>query len=326
MTWENRGDRRGELRADPGIAPGSRNIDPPRRRRSIWPSIAVVAAFAAFGGVIWFAYQSGRGDGSGVPPLVRADPRPLKTKPDNPGGAEIPFQDSTVYDRLNQNGQKPVVEHLLPGPEAPVTRPPAGTPPADSAIDPPLVDTPPVIAHAPQAPVTQTPTLPPGAPGAPIADTGSPTVLAPSQGGIITQPPATAPHASQAAPAVKPVGADARTCRQAFGRASDEHCVPDRRRGQRRPVDAAGRGRRFLSSATQRRAQPGCSRAGMGKAAASLPRTRCPQKLLQQSGGRRQGDLLSGRGRTSRRGGRQIDLRPSARTGPRLHCRQALSP
>jgi hypothetical protein len=216
MTWENRGDRRAELRADPGIAPGSRNIDPPKRRRSIWPSIAVVAAFAAFGGVIWFAYQSGRGDGSGVPPLVKADTRPLKTKPDNPGGAEIPFQDSTVYDRLNQNGQKPVVEHLLPGPETPVTRPPAGTPPADSAIDPPLVDTPPVIAHAPpQAPLPQTlapQTLPPGVPGAPIADTGSPTVLAPSPGAIITQPPATAPHTAPVAkPATTPPAPAAKT-------------------------------------------------------------------------------------------------------------------
>jgi hypothetical protein len=129
----------------------------------------------------------------------------LKTKPDNAGGAEIPFQDSTVYDRLNQNGQKPVVERLLPAPETPVTRPQGSAPPGDSAIDPPLVDTPPVIAHAPpQAPVTQAPAPPPGAPGAQIADTGSPTVLAPSLGAIITQPPATAARAAQAAPVAKP--------------------------------------------------------------------------------------------------------------------------
>ena len=87
MTWQDRG----ELRADPGIAPGSRNIDPPRRR-SIWPSIAVAAAAVAFGGVIWFAYQSGKTSNGGVPPLVKADTSPIKVKPDNPGGAEIPFQ------------------------------------------------------------------------------------------------------------------------------------------------------------------------------------------------------------------------------------------
>lgn len=88
MTWEHRG----ELRADPGIAPGDRNIDPPKRR-SIWPSIAVVAAASAFGGVIWFAYHDGRdANRSGMPPLVKAEAGPTKIKPDNPGGQEIPYQ------------------------------------------------------------------------------------------------------------------------------------------------------------------------------------------------------------------------------------------
>ncbi len=198
MTWEHRG----ELRADPGIAPGDRNINPPRRR-SIWPSIAVVAAAAAFGGVIWFAYQNGRdASRSGPPPLVKADTGPVKVKPDNPGGQEIPFQDSTVYDRLNQNGQKPVVEKLLPPTEEPVSRPqpapadttsnaPAAAPPADVAPPPAPVATnspalttqPVVIGQAPQ--ITG---------GSPQNDAGSPTVLAPTPGSIITTQPATPPH------------------------------------------------------------------------------------------------------------------------------------
>ena len=67
MTFQHR-----ELRADPGIAPGERNIDPPKRR-SIWPSIAVVAAASAFGGVIWYAYHQSPGAGSnGVPPVDAA--------------------------------------------------------------------------------------------------------------------------------------------------------------------------------------------------------------------------------------------------------------
>jgi hypothetical protein len=208
MTFEHQG----ELRADPGIAPGSRNIDPPRRKRSIWPSIAVVAAFAAFGGVIWFAYQNGRnGNGSGPPPLVKADTSPVKEKPDNPGGQEIPFQDSTVYDRLNQNGQKPVVEKLLPPPEMPVSRPQASAAPADAALDPPLVDTPPTIPHpAQQVPVTQ-PSLVQGAvtpsqgtPGAPLPDAGSPTALAPLPGAIIAQAPPVPHPAPQAKPIAVP--------------------------------------------------------------------------------------------------------------------------
>jgi hypothetical protein len=191
MTWQDRG----ELRADPGIAPGSRNIDPPRRR-SIWPSIAVAAAAVAFGGVIWFAYQSGKTGNGGVPPLVKADTGPIKVKPDNPGGAEIPFQDSTVYDRLDANGQKPVVEKLLPENEAPVARPqpaPALPPGASDAT-----------ALAPSAGGPPPAALPQGsgivvAPGP--SDTSA-TALAPPGAGLPPPPPA---QVVQAPPPAKPV-------------------------------------------------------------------------------------------------------------------------
>jgi len=199
MTFQHRG----ELRADPGIAPGERNIDPPKRR-SIWPSIAVVAAASAFGGVIWFAYhQSPGAGGNGMPPLVKAEPGPTKVKPDNPGGQEIPFQDSTVYDRLGQNGQngqKPVVEKLLPPPEAPATRtPPAPAPPAETAVAPlPPPDT--LTAQQPLVlPQQTTPALPP-----PV-DIAAPTALAPTPGAIVIQPPPPpAPKVVQAAPPPPP--------------------------------------------------------------------------------------------------------------------------
>jgi hypothetical protein len=189
MTWQHRG----ELRADPGIAPGSRNIDPPRRR-SIWPSIAVVAAAMAFGGVIWFAYQSGKNGSGGMPPLVKAETGPTKVKPDNPGGQEIPFQDSTVYDRLDQNGQKPVVEKLLPETETPVTRPPPAPAPAPQNE---------ATALAPQAGGEAPAALPQGngvvvAPPPPPESDGSATALAPS-GPVVAPPPA--PAAQQATPA-----------------------------------------------------------------------------------------------------------------------------
>jgi hypothetical protein len=193
MTWQDRG----ELRADPGIAPGSRNIDPPRRR-SIWPSIAVAAAAIAFGGVIWFAYQSGKTGNGGIPPLVKADISPVKVKPDNPGGAEIPFQDSTVYDRLDNNGQKPVVEKLLPENEAPVARPqPAPVPPPAAsdatALAPP--GGPPPAALPQGSGIVVAP---------PPADTSA-TALAPP--GAILPPPPPAPTAQvvQASPPVKTV-------------------------------------------------------------------------------------------------------------------------
>jgi len=186
------------LRADPGIAPGERNIDPPKRR-SIWPSIAVVAAASAFGGVIWYAYhQSPGAGGNGVPPLVKADPGPTKVKPENPGGQEIPFQDSTVYDRLTANsGQKPVVEKLLPPPEEPATR----TPPAETAASPPPQET--QAVSPPPAPPQQSAT-----PLPPPVDAGAPTALAPTPGSIVIQPPPPPqPRIVQAAPPPKPAEA-----------------------------------------------------------------------------------------------------------------------
>jgi hypothetical protein len=200
MTWEHRG----ELRADPGIAPGDRNIDPPKRR-SIWPSIAVVAAASAFGGVIWFAYHDGRdANRPGMPPLVKAETGPVKIKPDNPGGQEIPYQDSTVYDRLNQNGQKPVAEKLLPPPEEPVTRtPPAPAPPVDATSQPASTST----VAAPPLPngaiIQQAAAPPPQAADAlpPPVDVGAPTALAPTPGAIVIRPPAMVqPTTVQAAP------------------------------------------------------------------------------------------------------------------------------
>ena len=183
MTFQHR-----ELRADPGIAPGERNIDPPKRR-SIWPSIAVVAAASAFGGVIWYAYhQSAGAGGSGVPPLVKAEPGPTKVKPDNPGGQDIPFQDSTVYDRLtSNNGQKPVVEKLLPPPEEPATRTPPASPQATETAN--------ILPPAPPQESQAVPPLPPppsqqtAAPLPPPVDAGAPTALAPTPGSIVIEPP-----------------------------------------------------------------------------------------------------------------------------------------
>jgi hypothetical protein len=201
MTFQHRG----ELRADPGIAPGERNIDPPRRS-SIWPSIAVVAAASAFGGVIWYAYhQSPGAGGNGTPPLVKAEPGPTKVKPDNPGGQDIPFQDSTVYDRLSSNGQKPVAEKLLPPPEEPAMRTPPAPPPAETAAVPPPPAPDAQAAQQQVAPPQQTATALP-----PPVDVGAPTALAPTAGAIVIQPPPPPqPKPVQSAPPSPPKAAPA---------------------------------------------------------------------------------------------------------------------
>jgi cell division septation protein DedD len=193
VNWEHRN----ELRADPGIAPGDRNVGVVKRR-SIWPSIAVVAAAAAFGGVIWFAYRNAHNTQSGAPPLIKAETGPIKIKPADPGGKEIPFQDSTVYDRLGQKGpgtQKPTMEKILPPPETPVERPtqpsPASPAPATipSSLEPPPTSAPP-LANQISAP--------------PAPDTGSPTVLAPPPGSMILAPPPVLAPPKSVAPAKAP--------------------------------------------------------------------------------------------------------------------------
>ncbi len=190
MNWEHRN----ELRADPGIAPGNRNAEVVRRR-SIWPSIAVVAAAAAFGGVIWFAYRNAHDTQSGAPPLIRAETGPIKVKPADPGGKEIPFQDSTVYDRLGQNGQsgpKPVMEKILPPPETPVERPTPTSPAPEtipSSLEPATTSAPPPVNQIPSPPAP---------------DTGSPTVLAPPPGSMILAPPPVLAPPKSVAPAKAP--------------------------------------------------------------------------------------------------------------------------
>ena len=60
-------------------------------------------------------------------PLIRAADGPVKIRPENPGGLQIPNRDKLVYGRM-QSGAVPssgdsVVERLLPQPEEPLPRP-----------------------------------------------------------------------------------------------------------------------------------------------------------------------------------------------------------
>src|SRR5437762_3887910 len=107
----------------------------PRRR---WPAAVLTAiVMALFAGGLWFFYHQGArqsvvsGPGGEVP-LIRADDRPMKIKPDQPGGMPVPDQNVSVYDP--KPGAAPV-EKLLPPPEQPMPRPvprEAAAPPAPS--------------------------------------------------------------------------------------------------------------------------------------------------------------------------------------------------
>src|SRR6266446_3558839 len=85
-------------------------------------------AMALFAGGLWFAYvQGARHSSVAAPgdavPLIRADERPTKVKPDQPGGMTIPDQNVSLY---NEKPGGTPVEKLLPAAEQPMPRPAPG--------------------------------------------------------------------------------------------------------------------------------------------------------------------------------------------------------
>jgi hypothetical protein len=128
---------------------------------------------ALFAAGLWFAYVQGirhANTATGDVPLIKADERPTKVKPERPGGMEIPDRDNLIY-----SPARPAIEHLLPPPEKPLPRPTA--PPAQAAAAGPP-QSPTVAPTAPPAPATNQPqqlaaapsgAVAPGAPAKPPA-------------------------------------------------------------------------------------------------------------------------------------------------------------
>lgn len=124
----------------------ARDEEPPRRPRRVLATVLALLIMGLFSGGLWFAYVQGKrhsgGDaGSGSVPFIRADERPTKVKPEQPGGMEIPDRDKLIY-----NPTHPVVEHLLPPPEKPMARPTPPTPSQTAAARSSTGTMPPVSA------------------------------------------------------------------------------------------------------------------------------------------------------------------------------------
>lgn len=135
----------GELYAD------RREEDAPRSGRLV-RIVGALVVMGLFAGGLWFAYHLGTRHAGGIAgssdiPLIRADNRPIKVKPDKPGGMQVPDRDMLIYGE-----QHPQVEHLLPPPEQPMPRP---VPPPPI---PPKAQTATPAASAPSAPPAPTPT------------------------------------------------------------------------------------------------------------------------------------------------------------------------
>lgn len=91
-----------------------------------------LAMFGVAGGVailalVGFFAFSGGGEDNSAPVVVRADDEPIKVKPENPGGEQVPNQDNQVYQRVSgaEAGTDPVQERLVSTAEEPVDVPQA---------------------------------------------------------------------------------------------------------------------------------------------------------------------------------------------------------
>ncbi len=74
-------------------------------RKREFAIVSVSAAVILLGLIVWGSYPDSQDDGSESVPIVRADATDYKTAPDNPGGMEIPYRDSTVFSSVD--GEKP---------------------------------------------------------------------------------------------------------------------------------------------------------------------------------------------------------------------------
>ena len=78
-------------------------------------------ALIVFAGLVFYAYSWGTSDPDPEElPVVSAPPGVEKEPPANPGGMEVPYQDSMVLNPQNRSGED--VERLLPPPEEPQPR------------------------------------------------------------------------------------------------------------------------------------------------------------------------------------------------------------
>lgn len=94
-----------------------------RGPRRLIPAVIAVLGLLLFAGIVWYAYSWGRSDGaSEAIPIVEAPEGPEKERPENPGGMEVPYQDTLVLNPGNGQDEGQDVERLLPPPEEPVER------------------------------------------------------------------------------------------------------------------------------------------------------------------------------------------------------------
>ncbi len=114
------------------------HLPPPRRSRKMLIAAALAGALVVGGGGAYL-YKSVKGAGGGeenATPFIRADNRPLKELPGNPGGKQFPNGEKTIYDRLTPDGQQiQAAAYAPPAPAAAPTAQPAAGNSLEERID-----------------------------------------------------------------------------------------------------------------------------------------------------------------------------------------------
>lgn len=165
---------------------------PPWRLIAIGGGLAATLLLGA--ALVWGIGRMGGGPRS--VPLIEPDPRPIKVRPDDPGGLRVPNQDELIFDR-NRGAAPNGGARLAPEPEAPridalraqvaqpAPRPATPNPPAGEPAGATAPGTAPAPRTAPGAAPQATPAQPAAAPqpaGAAQAPAARP---APAPGGTI---------------------------------------------------------------------------------------------------------------------------------------------
>lgn len=187
-------------------APLEEDLLPARAARKSLMFGALIG-LAAAAGAAWYILGSGGQPASGPQevPVVKAEKAPVKVRPADPGGMDVPNQDKLVYNRVDQNAVKPEVEHLLPQPSQPKDLPRGDSlgdgmtplpPPIPETAAPKVVDTPKVTppppmsaaeppkpAAVPMVPVTKVAPTASAAPTTPVAPLAKATPTTPVAAG-----------------------------------------------------------------------------------------------------------------------------------------------
>jgi cell division protein FtsN len=157
------------------------------------PLLIVIAllVLAAFGAVVWLAYQRGVAQGhSEVPRTIAAEPGPAKIAPANPGGTQTPYTGLKIYQQRAPSDEEANADTAPPPPGDSLKPAPLPTAPAPSNATP-----------APSAPAPAPPPVTPKPTPAPVVPKPAPVqqaVVAPPP------PPKPTPAPVQAAPASAP--------------------------------------------------------------------------------------------------------------------------